>query len=185
MYAEKFPDRLRELRMSKDMTQKVFAETVELTPASQSAYEGGRKTPTIEIAARIAAKHDVSLDWLCGLSEAQSIEGMKTYADVARCIANACAATTVEIDVDARYHTVTDEYNDYIECNSIYFMDDYLSKFFEGLKSMSNLLRQRLIEKRVYDLWLEDTLKSLDETFEEVAARIKPFIPVDDDDLPF
>ena len=62
-----FAERLRELRARLGLSQKSFAERVNISPTSLSAYETGAKSPTIQIAARIAGVCRVSLDWLCGL----------------------------------------------------------------------------------------------------------------------
>lgn len=64
------------------MTQKEFAEYVGCATGTISAYEKGAISPSLEVAMQIAKKCNVSLDWLCGLSDSQecSIQ-LETYAD--------------------------------------------------------------------------------------------------------
>lgn len=71
-----FARRLKETRQKKNFTQKALAEKIGITAATLSSYEAiedsKRKSPTIENAASIARVLNVSLDWLCGLSEEDS-----------------------------------------------------------------------------------------------------------------
>jgi len=62
--------RIKELRTSLKLTQKLFAEKVGCTAATLSAYENGSKSPSLEIVKNIAEKCNVSIDWLVGLSNA-------------------------------------------------------------------------------------------------------------------
>lgn len=62
-----FAERLRQLRAQLGITQKEFAKRAGVTPASLSAYETGRKSPSVQIAAQIANTFETSLDWLCGI----------------------------------------------------------------------------------------------------------------------
>lgn len=65
----KFGRKVKELRISQQMTQREFAEKVGITAASLSSYEKGQQMPSIGVAVSISTAFDVPLDWLCGLSE--------------------------------------------------------------------------------------------------------------------
>ena len=66
-----------------NMTQKEFSAFVGCTAATLSAYENGSKSPSLEIIKGIAEKCNVSIDWLCGLSEKMNTsDEIKTYSDV-------------------------------------------------------------------------------------------------------
>lgn len=60
--------RLMLLREEMNYSQKEFSEFLAMPPASISAYENGRNSPTLEVLVKIAQKCNVSIDWLCGLS---------------------------------------------------------------------------------------------------------------------
>ena len=58
--------RIKELRQEKNLTQRQLAEKANTTATSISAYEKGKKTPTIEVLCNIANALETSVDWLCG-----------------------------------------------------------------------------------------------------------------------
>ena len=66
---EIFSERLVKARKKRQLTQKAAAALIGIQASSLSAYEGGRKTPSVEIAMQIAKAYDVSLDWLTGFSD--------------------------------------------------------------------------------------------------------------------
>lgn len=74
MYNKKiFSERIKEIRNARNETQKEFAKFVNSTAATISAYENGTKNPSLEVVANIANKCNVSIDWLCGLSDKKQI----------------------------------------------------------------------------------------------------------------
>ncbi len=77
-----FAETLLELRKSMGLSQKEFSEFLAMPPASISAYEKGRNSPTLEVLVTIAEKCNVSLDWLCGLSGTR--KSIATLGDVAQ-----------------------------------------------------------------------------------------------------
>ena len=58
--------RIKELRQEKNLTQRQLAEKANTTATSISAYEKGKKTPSIEVLCNIANALETSVDWLCG-----------------------------------------------------------------------------------------------------------------------
>lgn len=80
---ELFSKRLKELRNDMKLTQKQFAEKIGFTQATLSAYENNPKSPSLDIIIDIATKCNVSLDWLCGLSDKKnSSNEIETYSDI-------------------------------------------------------------------------------------------------------
>ena len=63
----KFGERIREVRKNSGYTQKEFGALLDIPQTTLSAYETDRMQPTIASLVTIAAKFDVSLDWLCGI----------------------------------------------------------------------------------------------------------------------
>ena len=70
LIVEIFSERLVKARKKRQLTQKAAAALIGIQASSLSAYEGGRKTPSVEIAMQIAKAYEVSLDWLVGNANA-------------------------------------------------------------------------------------------------------------------
>lgn len=69
-----FADILKQLRKSKKLNQKQFANKVYVSPSAVSQYETGRTMPSRETLERIAKFFDVSTDYLLGTSPIAEIE---------------------------------------------------------------------------------------------------------------
>lgn len=76
-----FGNRLRLLRNTLDMTQKEFAEHLSIPQPSLSSYENGKNSPTIDVVMQIAAKCNISLDWLCGRDGSFTLNNLGNVAD--------------------------------------------------------------------------------------------------------
>lgn len=64
-----FQTRLKQLRESKNLTQKNLAEILNLTQSTIAYYETGQKLPTIDNLLAIANFFSVSTDYLLGINE--------------------------------------------------------------------------------------------------------------------
>ena len=64
-----FSDRLRSLRNSKGLSQKVLAEAMGITEAGYQNYEVGRRLPTFEKLLAICNALDCSADYLLGRTD--------------------------------------------------------------------------------------------------------------------
>ena len=65
----KFEDHLKQLRQSKNITQKQLAIEIGSSERGIQNYELGSRTPTLEKAIALADFFDVSLDFLVGRSD--------------------------------------------------------------------------------------------------------------------
>ena len=82
MQKTSFSEKLLFLRKQKDLSQKEFAEYLNIPQPTMSAYENGRISPTVDVLINIAKKYNVSLDWLCDLSSSpHSISTTGDFAD--------------------------------------------------------------------------------------------------------
>ena len=64
-YLSSMKDRIRQIMESQHMTQQVFAQFIEMSPASLSSIFNGRTKPTLNIVEAIEKKiPDISTDWL-------------------------------------------------------------------------------------------------------------------------
>ena len=64
-----FPDRLKEARRAKGITQKAMAEYLDIQETSYQLYEYGQREPNHERTVKIADILDVSVDYLLGRSD--------------------------------------------------------------------------------------------------------------------
>lgn len=95
-----FARRLKQLRLSLNMTQKEFADKVDLTASALSAYENNIKNPSVAVAKRIAEKFSISIDWLCGLSDKMtSSDDIISYSDAIRAFDKLDEAFSIKINI--------------------------------------------------------------------------------------
>lgn len=64
-----FGEKIRALRLEKGLTQTQLADKIGLVKGSISAYEQGKKYPSIEVLIKLCSVFDVSSDYLIGLSD--------------------------------------------------------------------------------------------------------------------
>lgn len=76
--------RLKELRDSLGLNQSEFSESIQLKQPTYNAYEKGANKPQVDTLIKIAQKYNVSIDWLCGLSDDEGRPKLSfdTYADI-------------------------------------------------------------------------------------------------------
>ena len=98
-----FGERLRQLRNSKNMTQKDFAQEMNIPQPTLSSYEVGKIKPTIDAVINIADRCNVSIDWLCGRD---SIIKLHDLGDVMACFSDLFA--TNEFDIKTIIHDRVD-----------------------------------------------------------------------------
>ena len=61
-----FSERLKELRLEKDLSQKEVADLVHVNRVTYTKWERGKREPSFENLVKLADLLDVSLDWLFG-----------------------------------------------------------------------------------------------------------------------
>lgn len=157
---EIFADRLRKLREKTKKTQKQFADLVESTPATISAYENATKNPSLEVVMNIADKCHVSLDWLCGLTD-QEIS-LDTCSDILKILFE--IGLLNGIGLDKNFAKMSDTFSDfhdqtYQNFMMIYFNDTTINDALEKWKKMFDLYQNKTIDEEVYRLWVEKTLR--------------------------
>lgn len=69
-----FAETLKQLRKSKGLSQKQFAEDIFISPSAVSQYETGHTMPNWENLDRIAKYFNVSTDYLLGTSSIAALE---------------------------------------------------------------------------------------------------------------
>lgn len=159
---EIFADRLRKLREKTKKTQKQFADFVESTPATISAYENATKNPSLEVVMNIADKCHVSLDWLCGITDKEI--SLDTCSDILKILFE--IGLLDGIGLDNGFAKVTHIPNnfpnfdqDYEPFMMIYFNDTTINDALKKWKKMFDLYQNKTIDEEVYRLWVEKTLR--------------------------
>lgn len=157
-----FADRLKELRQKLNITQKDFAEKIGITAAALSSYENNLKNPSIAVAKRIAEVFNVSIDWLCGLSDRmKSDDTPQTYADVIDLLVK--AEKSLHFQVGGEKITVLDSV-------FRYFMEDW--------GPMLPLLRKGTIDNKLYKLWVDDKKKEYADIHLGNTDEIEEFLSI-------
>ncbi len=64
-----FPERILELKKSRNLLQKDIANSVGITIRNYQRYEKGQAQPTLPVLYKLADYFDVSLDYLVGRSD--------------------------------------------------------------------------------------------------------------------
>lgn len=154
-----FSNRLKELRTSKNMTQKQFADLVGTTSVTLSAYENNTKKPSLDIVKKIAEKCKVSIDWLCGLSDMQNRESepykVETYSDFIQFIFK-LEETNLAIRLNSFTHSPE---TDACEIG----FHDYIIKFLlTSWVKTGALYKDGTIDETIYTAWKEKIVKDFD-----------------------
>jgi transcriptional regulator with XRE-family HTH domain len=75
-----FPERLKELRYQKKLTQEQLGAKVNVTKVSISGYENGNRTPDTETLQKLADFFEVSVDYLLGRTDSPN-SGKEEFED--------------------------------------------------------------------------------------------------------
>lgn len=62
-------NRIKNLRLSRDITQSELCSAIDINKITYSGYENCRAEPTMEVLVRIADYYNVSLDYIAGRTE--------------------------------------------------------------------------------------------------------------------
>lgn len=158
-----FADRIKQLRNRLNLTQKDFAEKINVTAAALSAYENNQKNPSVSVAKRIANKYNVSIDWLCGLTNKEKTNAKPdSISEILELLflIDSCVNITI-YSHDEEYLELA--FSGYPEpSNRIVYeigFDHYLlNGVIKEWDKMRTLLSDGTIDDEVYSLWKEKTL---------------------------
>lgn len=76
-----FNERLKEIRIKKNLTQDDFAKLLNISPSSISLYESGNREPSLNTLIKIAIVLDVSTDYLLGLTDIEKPAGISISSE--------------------------------------------------------------------------------------------------------
>lgn len=163
----KFSSRIRELRTSLKLTQSAFAESVGTSQNALSGYENKDRIPSFDILMNIATTYNISLDWLCGLSEHKSLSTRpQTMGDILRMLFSLKDSTYFEIffheeNVDISLDDPTPYYQS-VYLNEIGFINQILNNYIGEWHKILRLYKEGTVDEEVYSLWIEKTLRKAD-----------------------
>lgn len=171
-----FAERLRNLRNELGISQTEFVDGIGITASSLSAYEKNSKIPSIGVVKKIAEKYNVSIDWLCGLSEDKQInQEIKTYSDLFKMLRKIN-------NISENFCRFRSEYSEYSNTykGTVIFNNSVMAEILDDWDIMIGLYYGKSIDKEVLNLWEEKTINKY---------NFPIFYPIDetitDDDLPF
>ena len=158
-----FSERLKALRAKENITQKQLAEKLEISSGSIIAYEKATKVPSIDVCVKIAIFFNVSLDWLCGLTDDVKNYQIRTYGDAFRMI----VALHRGIGVNCLDISPIEVYDDW----AISFSNLTLNQTISAWQKIKTLYDSKTIDDEIYSLWVEKQLSVLDKehVFEEIS----------------
>ena len=182
---EIFSQRLAELRKEKNETQAEFSQRTGIRQQTISGYENGKMSPTLDAAIQIAKACDVSLDWLCGLSDTKRNK-LTEYADVIMALVNIGQATggnlyLTEVEVDK-----FDYDGRWIEEQiALRIEDEEIQKFLKSWNDILPLVKSKTISGNLYSLWLKDEMRKYKIKTPAAKEQEEWENILSDDDLPF
>lgn len=153
--------RLKELRDGLGLNQSEFSESIQLKQPTYNAYEKGANKPQVDTLIKIATKYNVSIDWLCGLSDDEDRPKVTfdTYADILNIL--------FEIGMLDITKTGEDSFDSDRNHFYIYFEDGKMNEALKDWKKMRDFLRDGFVDEEVYLLWVEKTLKKYNMKIED------------------
>ena len=142
-----FGERLKAIREEKGLSQTALAKILGCTSATVSSCEKGTNLPSLELAKSIAESCNVSLDYLCGLSESKRTLGKAgDYAEAIEQLAYVGEIMHFNIYVDN---------GGYVIRPTSEVVQDFLPEWADMLKICNN----GSLGKKVYHLWLKEKLQ--------------------------
>lgn len=147
-----FSQRIKELRESLGLSQTDFAKSVGTTQTTLSAYETLERTPSLDIIKAIAEKYNISIDWLLGLRDTPYLSCIpNNYKDI---ISLLFIIEDSKLDTRISKATFSGE-----QLPAIFFQDYVMEDFLKEWGKMKAVYKNNMIDKEVYQLWKEKTLK--------------------------
>lgn len=152
-----FSERLKELRLSLNMTQKDFADKIDVTAAALSAYENNQKNPSIAVAKRIAETFKISLDWLCGISDQKKLnKKIETYADLIRIINQILETDYLSVNLTTIADPDYDGDPDTTPALGAIVFDDYTcTEIIQDWVKYRNIGNDDILNENINAMWVE------------------------------
>ena len=168
-----FSSRIKELRESLKLSQVQFALSVGTTQTTLSSYENTNKTPSLDILKSIATTYNVSLDWLCGLSDKKDLsQTPKTYADVINLLISLEKSPNINITFNTKQYDSSscpfiEHKNVFIEIN-----DKHLLDFYEEWHDILSVCKKSPSGEKLYQIWIKDIYERYNFPLEDASETV-------------
>lgn len=164
--------RLKLLRKRLKVNQTEFSKMIGISSATLSAYETGVKNPSLAVLKNIAETCNVSIDWLCGLSDKENLsnnDSIKTYSDIIKMLVE--MEKKIYIIIGFEDVIIRNEYQkeEKEEVGKILLVDGMLYDFICDWESIRNLHIAGTIDDNLYSLWINQQL----EIYEKIKIKNK------------
>lgn len=177
-----FSERLKELRQELKLSQAGFASLISTNQSTLSAYETGDRLPPYETLITIAQQCHVSIDWLCGLSDAKSSSPeLKTYSDLIKVIMLIDNAPEIIKAFRLDYHSTQKFMSLPYSTLRLDINDKHIVDFFEEWREILSIRRKSPSGEKLYSIWLKDIyerynfpLENAEQSFDNVDEEL-PF----------
>lgn len=158
--------KIKELRLSLNMSQANFADSIGVSHTSMSAYELGKKKPPLETLIKIADTYKVSLDWLCDREDKNS-EEVKNEKDALKRLIEISKASEIKIEIDKEdfEHIPLAPWEEGVATCSgkIKIESDLLPKFLNKWSDILTVYNNGTINEDLYSLWCDNEIKQFGE----------------------
>lgn len=168
-------ERLKQFRENNNLKQKDMYEAMQCSQAAYSSYESVKsdKTPSVEMLLNLHEIYDISIDWLLGTDDSETINKnneLKTMGDIVETLFLIEDAT--ETSISSKKENRYDEYDtDYDEprpyvftlyglCfeRNIYY-GEYLNEFMKEWSEIKEFCKGKEIGTTMYELWKKDIIQ--------------------------
>ena len=153
--------RLKLLRKRLKVNQTEFSKMIGISSATLSAYETGVKNPSLAVLKNIAETCNVSIDWLCGLSDKESFsDNIRTYSDIIKILIEIEKYINVDFNIFNNYQidNFIERYLDKTTQAEIVFHSETIARFVNDWRKMANLHSSGTIDDNLYSLWVNQQL---------------------------
>lgn len=184
MELQVFSERLKLLRLSLKITQKDFADKIGITASALSSYENNLKNPSIAVAKRIAEAFNVSIDWLCGLTNDMNNDNdLMTYADLIRIFLKIQKLEFAPYNFYFKAYRNHNSFKDLTDIETgIFTRDEEMYTIIQNIQKMQSVLNDGTIDQNIYNTWLEGFLEKYNvplPTWESITGHVSDDPPQD------
>ena len=156
-------ERIKKVRKTLNLTQTELATKLETNQAAVSAWELGDRLPGTEFLYKMATEFNVSIDWLLGLSDRMYLNGgVKTYTDLLRLLVAVLSAKDSK-NMNSVFELTFDNDNAVLGGVILTVEDIHIRDFLTQWESIYKLYMSHVVDKEIYDLWLEKHYAEMNE----------------------
>lgn len=162
----KINERIKELRKQNQLNQKEFAGAIGITQSTLSSYENGNALPSIDVLIIMATTFHVSIDWICGISEAKIEFSCLSDVESALLQINDIAELRYELEINEHLpNDLETDDNKWFAALKFYGNDSEhkfnmeMCQFLSALQNSRDSLEHYFTDKDNFDTWKSNYLE--------------------------